>query len=317
MATVDLTRSSTYFTKHYQSVRAQQGRILSDDDHNDNERIHSEDMRRSRVDIIGPAGTPDDGFLIANPVVLGGFINFDILPGTMYVGGNRLELETKETYQAQFDWLNMPASAMIAPPAAGTTRFDFVALETWLQAASAIEDAECFETAFGGPDTAARMRVIQRVIVASNVPDGDCASGWAALGATWSAEGLTVSPDNELIPDATLTVGFAPGSDPGDLCSPPVAGGYLGAFNQAIRVQVVDATHFTWGFDNASPLYRIQVSVNALGQPKIVNMLSTPKDQPHWPISGQTIEVLPWSAVLVNGEKLAEFNGFLTKVDAS
>jgi Family of unknown function (DUF6519) len=317
MATIDLTRSSTYFTKHYQSVRAQQGRVLSDDDHNDNERIHSEDMRRSRVDIIGSVGTPDDGFLIANPVVTGGFIDFDILPGTMYVGGNRLELETKETYQAQFDWLNMPASAMIAPPAAGSTRFDFVALETWLQPASAIEDSECFETAFGGPDTAARMRVIQRVIVASDIPDEDCASGWAALSSTWSAEGLTVSPENELIPDATLTVGFAPGSDPGDLCSPPVAGGYLGAFNQAIRVQIVDSSHFTWGFDNASPLYRVQVSMNALGQPKIVNMLSTPKDQPHWPVSGQTVEVLAWSAVLVNGEKLSEFSGFLTKVNAS
>jgi hypothetical protein len=317
MATIDLTRSSTYFTKHYQSVRAQQGRILSDDDHNDNERVHSEDMRRSRVDIIGPAGTPDDGFLIANPTLRNGFIDFDITPGTMYVGGNRLELETKETYQGQFDWLNMPASAMIPPPAAGKTRLDFVALETWLQPASSIEDSETFETAFGGVDTAARMRVIQRAIVVQNVKNADCASNWASFVAIWAAQGVTINPENELIPDATLTVGFAPGTDPGDLCSPPVAGGYLGAYNQAIRVQLTDSTHFTWGFDNASPLYRVRVSVNGAGQPKIVTMLNLPKDQPHWPVSGQVVELLPWSALLVNGEKLAEFSGFLTQVDAS
>ncbi len=128
MASIDLTRSSTYFTKHYRSVRAQQGRILSDDDHNENERIHDEDLRRSRVDLIGPAGTPNGGFLIANPAVKNGFIDFDIMPGTFYLGGHRLELETKETYQEQSDWLNMDNSAMIAPPSSGK-RFDFIALE--------------------------------------------------------------------------------------------------------------------------------------------------------------------------------------------
>jgi hypothetical protein len=316
MATIDLTRSSTYFTKHYQSVRAQQGRILSDDDHNDNERIHGEDMRRSRVDIIGPAGSPDDGFLVSAPTVTNGFIDFDILPGTFYLGGNRLELEVKETYQAQPDWLNMPVSAMIKPPAAGV-RLDFVVLETYMQASTAIEDSEQFEKAFGGVDTAARMRTIQRVSVVPNVSSPDCSGNWATYLAGWAASGVTLSPENELLPDATLTVGFAPGSDPGDLCSPPIAGGYLGAYNQAIRAQLIDATHLTWGFDNASPLYRVKISTNGAGARTIVNMQSLPKDQPHWPLSGQTVEILPWSAVLVNEEKLSESSGFLTRIDAS
>ena len=34
--------------------------------------------------------------------------------------------------------------------------------------------------------------------------------------------------------------------------------------------------------------------------------MTEPKDQAHWPQAGQIVEVLPWSAVLENGEKLAE-----------
>ena len=44
----------------------QQGRVLLDDDYNEAERISDEDERRSRIAIIGPAGTSDDGFLVSN-----------------------------------------------------------------------------------------------------------------------------------------------------------------------------------------------------------------------------------------------------------
>ena len=105
-----------------------------------------------------------------------------------------------------------------------------------------------------------------------------------------------------------------------------MAGGYLGALNQAIRVQLVDATHFTWGYDNASPLYRVRVTSTG-GARRLVEMLTTPKDQPHWPLAGQIVEFLPWSAVLSNRttgggaldrcEKLAELSGRLARVDSS
>ncbi len=95
-----------------------------------------------------------------------------------------------------------------------------------------------------------------------------------------------------------------------DLCAPSVVGGYLGAENQAIRVQIVDANSFTWGFDNASPLYRITVGADR----KTVTLQTEPKDQAHWMQSGLTVEILAWSAVLPNGEKLAEIAGHLTTV---
>jgi hypothetical protein len=315
MATIDLSRSATEFVKHYTSVRAQMGRVFTDDDHNDNERLHGEEERRSLVDIIGPAGSPDDGFLIKNPTVIGGKIDFEISPGTFYLGGNRLVLENIEQFQTQRDWVNMSASDRPAPPV-GAPRFDLVYLECWHQPVSAVEDSELFEVALGGPDTSERMRLMRRVRVFPGAATGDCHKDWATLIGMWTAAGLgTVNEHNELVVDTTLTVGFEAGADPNDLCSPPVAGGYLGAENQAIRVQLVDQAHFTWGFDNAAPLYRINIGPNNVNQVRKITMITEPKDQAHWPVAGQIVEILPWSAELANGEKLAEGHGFLARID--
>lgn len=317
MATIDLSRSATDFRKHFTSVRTQMGRVLTEDDHNDNERLHGEDERRSRVHIIGPAGSPDDGFSIKNPTVTGGKIDFDITPGTFYLGGHRLDLEQVERFQVQSDWVNMAPADMPAPPTT-TPRFDLVYLEAWQQAVSAVEDSELFEVALGGPDTSTRIRLMRRVRVATGGATGDCHKDWATVLAGWSAAGLgTLNDQAELVVDTRLKVGFAPGTNPADLCSPPVAGGYLGAENQAIRVQLVDATHFTWGFDNASPLYRVTVGPNAVGQMRKITLQTEPKDQAHWPLAGQIVELLPWSAVLANKERIAEVSGFLARVEAS
>src|SRR5690606_11423569 len=119
--------------------------------------------------------------------------------------------------------------------------------------------------------------------------------------------------DFQLVPDSRLVVSYVDAGLSEDLCTPSVAGGYLGAENQAIRVQLVDEHTFTWGFDNASPLYRITIDADGT----TVHMDTGPKDQYHWPLTNQIVEILPWSAVLSNQEKLAEQHGHLTKVDAS
>ena len=80
MATGDISRDAFDPGKHYSGVRMQQGRVITDDDWNDNERIEDEDHRRTRVDIIGPAGSPDNGFRIENPTIVNNnHINFDIM----------------------------------------------------------------------------------------------------------------------------------------------------------------------------------------------------------------------------------------------
>jgi len=319
MGTYDISRINFDARKHYIGVRMQQGRVLTDDDWNENDRIQMEDERRSRVDIIGPFGSGDEGFRIEKIPALaglndGGLINFLIKAGTLYLGGLRLELGENETYRLQKDWLQQPAGLDKVPAFDGTEHFDLVYIEAWQQAVCAVEDESLFEVALGGPDTTTRLRSMRRVHIASGLGYCDCADAWHQLMTNWQLEKLgKVNQQFERVPDSRLTVSFADAGLPEDLCTPHAAGGYLGAENQAIRVQIVDSGNFTWGFDNASPLYRVTVSADG----KTVKMLTEPKDQYHWPLAGQVVEILPWSAVLPNGEKIAEQLGHLSRVEAS
>jgi len=311
MATPDISRSAFDARKHYAGVIMQQGRIAVDDDWNEGDRISREEQRRTRVDVIGPYGSPDDGFRIANARQVAGRIDFDISPGQFYLGGLFLTLEGLQTYRLQTDYLQLAENA---DPIPTTERYDLVYLETWQQPISAVEDGEVMEVAWGGPDTAQRLRTMQRVRVQTDVAGEDCAEAWEALLEQWRDEGLgTLQADHSLMPDTTVTVTYVPGGDPTDLCTPFVSGGYLGAENQAIRVELLDDNQFTWGFDNAAPLYRVQVSADG----RTVTLLTEPPDQARWPLAGQGVEILPWMAVLPNGEKLADIQGHLSTVNGS
>ena len=312
MATKDISRLSFDPGKHYSSVRMQQGRVMIDDDWNENERIENEDRRRARVEIVGPSGSPDQGFCIANPeIAAAGNIDFEIEPGSFYLGGLRLEIDQKETYRLQKDWLQQPSKLHPAPQ---DERYDLIYLEAWRQPVGAVEDGELFEVALGGADTSMRIRNMNRVRLEPGVQANDCKDAWQKLVEDWKVNKKgTLNKENERVADASLQVTFVAGGNPDDLCTPLAAGGYLGAENQAIRVQIVDQTHLTWGFDNAAPLYR--VSVNETGE--TVTLKTDPKDQAHWPLAGQTVEILPWSAVLPNGEKVSDIEGHLSKVESS
>jgi hypothetical protein len=319
MATTDLSRHATDFRKHYAGVRMQQGRVLTDDDFNEHARLEAEDLRRTRIDTIGPVGSPDDGFLITNPVIdtTTNRPTFTITAGTFYLGGQRLTLEADEYYQLQKDWLQNGASTddpILTVPTG--TRYDLAWLETWQQAVSAVEDSELFEVALRGPDTSTRVRHVRRVHVLPDVGTADCNSAWQVLLKSLAGLG-TLNDEFELVPDAKLKVEPDGSGGSSNLCSPPVTGGYLGAENQAIRVQLVSPGTFTWGFDNAAPLYRVQLGADANGDRRRITMLTLPKDTAHWPLAGQVVELLPWSAVLPNGQKLAELHGCLAKVSAS
>ena len=307
MATQDISRAAFDPRKQYASVRMQQGRVIVDDDWNENERITNEDLRRSRVEIIGAAGSPDQGFHVSNPQITAQGIDFDLAAGSFYLGGLRLELHQPQTFRLQHDVLQAPGPGGSTP---GGERTDLAVLLTYQQPVSAVEDNELFEVALGGPDTTTRLRTMQRVMLWENVSSDDCETAWQAVLQQLAA---TLSDENELIPDSTLTVTFAALGTPDDLCTPTAAGGYLGAENQAIRVQLVDDGHFTWGFDNAAPLYRVQAAADR----QTLTLLTDPKDQAHWPLAEQVVEVLPWAAVLPNNEKIAEVRGHLTRVSAS
>src|SRR3990172_3705587 len=89
--------------KHYTGKWTLQGRLITDFDENDRESIAAEERRRAYLDIIGAYGSPDDGFRIDNVRSAGGLLDFDILAGSLYLGGLRLEQETLQTYLTQRD----------------------------------------------------------------------------------------------------------------------------------------------------------------------------------------------------------------------
>jgi len=223
-------------------------------------------------------------------------------------------MDKPETYRLQKDWLQQPASLDGTPVFEQKQRYDLVYLETWQQGVTAIEDGSLFEVALGGPDTTTRVMNMRRVHIAPGIGFSSCAEAWKKLVTDWKDGNLgKVNREYERIPDVKLKVTFTKTGSPDDLCSPSAAGGYLGAENQAIRVQLVDKDQFTWGFDNASPLYKVTIEADG----KTVQVVTEPKDQYHWPLSNQVVEILPWSAVLSNGEKVAGQKGHLTKVDSS
>lgn len=315
MSTIDLSRHATDLRKHYAGVRMQQGRVLTDDDFNEAAILDAEELRRTRVHAIGAYGTPDAGFLPVNFGVVGGRLDFTLSNGHLYLGGLRLEMSSQDRFLLQKDWLNFNVATAPPPPPDGQSRNDLVWIEAWQQPVTAVEDSELFEVALGGPDTSTRWRTMRRVHVAQGVVDSECADAWAGVSAGFAGLGV-LNADMELATTARLTVGFTAPPATGDLCAPPQAGGYLGAENQAIRVQMVDATHYTWGFDNAAPLYRVQLSADN-GQLVRLTLLNQPKDAVHWPLRDQVVELLPWSAALANGERVAEVAGHLCKVAVS
>ncbi|WP_428667487.1 DUF6519 domain-containing protein [Reyranella sp.] len=308
MATEDISRNATSFAKRYDGIRLQQGRVTTDDDYNEGARLDAEQTRLTVLDVVGPSGSPDSGFAIANPRInTRGDLDFDIAAGTLYLGGLRLEC-LGESYTQQVDWLEQPAADRAAPT---DGRADLAYVMAWEQPVEAIEDSELFETALGGPDTATRLRLMRRIMLGAGLGGSDCATAWTdallqieATYGIWNPETCLCEPDTK------LRVTFDNTGKKDDLCAPSVVGGYLGAENQAIRVQIVDTNKFTWGFDNASPLYRVTIGADR----KTVTLQTEPKDQAHWMQSGITVEILAWSAVLPNGEKLAEISGHLTTV---
>lgn len=301
MATGDLSRSAYYPHKRFSGVRMQQGRVLTDDDFNEQEQINHEDKRLTSRDVIGIAGSPDHGFAISNVRDDAGYVDFDIATGTFYIGGIRVPLLDSQTFRLQTDWLQIPDFTVPADE-----RHDMVYMEVWQQNVSAVEDSELIEKALGGPDTSTRRRTMCRIKLQEDVVSNDCPEAWQqvkdviqnGIGGVWH-HGTQLSSDGQ------LTVDYEETGDEEDLCSPSVLAGYLGAENQAIRVQLVDRDHFTWGFDNGAPLYRVTLE-DAASSRNTIKLLTDPKDQAHWPKAGQVVEILPWSAVLLNGEKLAE-----------
>jgi hypothetical protein len=327
MTNADITRLLVQPRKHYVGARMQQGRTVLDSDFNEEAALGDEERRRALLDIVGPTGSPDKGFAAAleigdevtiQPVSFGGeppvnTLNYRISPGSMYVAGLRFEHEERtiggevggDPIVFQRDFLQMRAEDA---PQTGDTHSQLTYLHAWQQWVSATEDEEIRERALGGIDTSLRVRGMARVEVREVANAVDCAGAWEEVRQQIEAEvgGAFDATGHELLSPARLRVTFVPGEalDTCAPCAPDDVGRYLGADNQAIRIMLVAPNRYVWGFDNASPLYRVELGEAEDGLVP-VRMLTEPRDEARWPLVNTVVEFLPWSALLDNNEKVA------------
>lgn len=327
MAHADISRFLFQPEKRYTSVRMQQGRVMLDSDWNEFERLDHELDRQMLVDILCAKGTSNDGFRITQPRVVDtsadapATYDFAIAPGSFYLGGLRFAADESQTFLNQSDWLQLGAEAP-APPVnleADEVRYDLVYLRGWEQCVSAVEDSELLERALGGPDTSVRVRRMQRVEILPDVAD-TCAEAFDRLTQQLTAgeagEPLHSLDERtcELQSAARLSVTFDLDGLAEDPCRPAVSSGYLGADNQTMRIQLTTPNRFVWSYNNAAPLYRVQVDVADLTR---VRFLTLPRDQEAQPLANQTVEIIPWGTFLPNQEKVAELQGQFFRVGTS
>jgi hypothetical protein len=305
----DRARRSFDATRMYRSVVAQQGRVTLEADANEAEEIRGAESRAELLELIGPTGTPDDGFRITvpPPVAGAGPFDFGIGAGAIYVGGTRVAQPMPTTYERQkaAEWCDFPAGAPAPDPGAATVLpFDeLVYLVVTEQEVGAVEDRVLREVALGGPDTSARTRLVQRVMRAPT-GTGDCEESLAhALSAT---PGVGFDPSTMRVTTAgALRVDIDPAAAPPDPCEPAAQSGFLGAENQLIRLQVSGDGSLLWGYDNASFLYRGLVTPDQ----QSIKLLGTPVDVFHQPRAGQVVEVLDIAVDLGGGERVAALYG--------
>ncbi|MGJ8616644.1 MAG: right-handed parallel beta-helix repeat-containing protein [Sulfitobacter sp.] len=307
MLSLDISRESFQRSKNFSGLRQQQGRVPLESELNEASDIAAEELRRTIQDVICNSGTPDDGFRVSFADDTPEEYDFTLAQGTYYIGGRRYDCYAGTTFLNQPDWLQLPHDAAPLPEVPASERFDFVYLEGGQQFVSATEDSELFERALGGADGAGRMRRWGRVHVVTDSAE-TCAEAMDAL-----------YPDDSIDPDtmaidtgAGLTVGFDPDYVETNLCKPEVQGGYQGAENETIRVQLTAPDRYIYGRDNASHLYR--VTLEADGDETIVTFITLPRDAHSQPLALQTAEVLRWTATLPNGEHLAEQSGRLANI---
>jgi hypothetical protein len=306
----------------YRSVVMQQGRVTLEADWNEAQTIAGEQLRRETLDIVGPAGTwrNDNGYAISLIPASGGnppSYDFTIASGSMYVGGERAYLPATINYSAQpeGDWMDFaqdPDWVALYTSNPGFNEYVYLLLRE--QEVSAVEDSDLKDIALGGPDTAQRTRLIQH-IVRHKTTGTDCPSAMKDVQANWwNPSGYQLNQaDMRVESFGRLQVGFV-NTVTTSPCNPAAQGGYLGADNQLIRVQISDSSasdlSFVWGYDDASFLYEVSiVSPGSLTTPTTLKLNTAPVDAEHIPQSGQAVELLLPAAQLSNGQYVAAQSG--------
>lgn len=321
MSALDISRFLDQPAKNYSGVVRVQGAVITDSDENERDLIARRGFRDVLTDAIGANGTPNDGFKVTAVTLSSGSFDLQLAAGSFFLGGIRFDAAQAFTLKQQIDWLQFDAMHGIPKvPGSGDDAAHLVWLEAWEQSVSAREDSELLELALNGVDTSGRVRRMARVH-ATPTPHASCVAAFEALVAQHEAEGASFEPQTGRLTGTTrLRVQTDVEDSSDDLCAPRSEGGYLGADNETIRVQIVEPGRFIWGWSNASPLYRVKAenyTDDSGTSRRQIRMLSLPWDQVAQPKVGDVVEILRWSAQLPNQEKVAQQSGFFARVSRS
>lgn len=144
-------------TKHYSSVRMQQGRVQLDSDWNQQMDIFAHRIQTETNDFIGgpgaPTGNPGYGITILNNAI-------KISQGRYYVNGLLCENET-----VNLDFLQQPDYPVVSFADAGVTHDGtyLAYLDAWQRGIMAVDDPSLLEPALSGVDTTTRVQNIAQV----------------------------------------------------------------------------------------------------------------------------------------------------------
>ena len=156
----DFSRETFDPAKHYAAVLMQQGRVQTDADWNEQQRITRRRAELGTRDVIGGCGAPAEnaGFAIA---VSGDTLR--IGAGRMYVDGVLVENET-----ADLDFAKQPDLAGDGKWASGLpakTTLAMAYLDVWERHVTWLDDPLLHEVALGEADTATRAKMVWQVKV--------------------------------------------------------------------------------------------------------------------------------------------------------
>jgi hypothetical protein len=247
----DFTRDTFQRRNHFARVLMQQGRIQLDADWNEQTAILLHYLRVLAADLIGPCGGPERSFAIDKLVTGGKEVpsDFSIQRGHYYVNGILCENEAEIAYTHQ------PGHPFPTCPRLDTGVY-LAYLDVWERHISWVEEPEIRDVALGGPDTAARAKVVSQVKAIEVLPP---------------LSKSTQSGDFEkFIQDNFLTVGRAglrartkPAAESESTRAVDAAAGYRGLKNQLYRVEIHQGTEtgpqvtFKWSRDNGCVTFPI------------------------------------------------------------
>lgn len=248
----DYTRFRYNPLKDPTGILMEQGKVLMDQDWNENVLVQDRRWRTETTDIIGRAVVPIEtptGFEI---LIAGA--NLTIGRGRMYVDG--LLAENHGSGPTEFDRVLGEVRGTLAtpydkqpyypdpPPLPADANPHLVYLDVWEREVTYLEDIDLVDKAVG-VDTCTRIQTVWQVKVLSDTPAGtDCSTPSDTLTATAPSAGRLT----------TAAAGVPASTDP---CIVPAGGGYRGSGNRLYRVEIhkggpLGTAQFKWSRDNAS-----------------------------------------------------------------